>query len=175
MRGGVSRAEIAVKELAVVLKTAGKIATVQIEKRPECDACKMCAFKDGKSRVKVRALNAAGAKAGDTVLVKAEKDNRLLASFIVYIVPVLLAGAGLLIGFFCFKEELYIALLCLAGLVLGLACVFFCDRILANTRGFGMEVIEIIDTEKDRGELPPDGADIAGKNIQEEDSDGTDV
>lgn len=82
------------KELATVVNTAGKIATVQIEKKPECDSCKMCAFKNGKSRVKVRALNAVGAKPGDTVLVKAEKDNRLLASFIVYIVPVLLAGSG---------------------------------------------------------------------------------
>ena len=48
----------------------------------------------GESRVKVRALNAVGAKTGDTVLVKAEKDNRLLASFIVYILPVLFAAAG---------------------------------------------------------------------------------
>ena len=94
------------KELATVVNTAGKIATVQIEKKPECDSCKMCAFRNGKSRVKVRALNAVGAKPGDTVLVKAEKDNRLLASFIVYIVPVLLAGAGLLVGCFGFVEEL---------------------------------------------------------------------
>ena len=43
------------KELATVVNTAGKIATVQIEKKPECDSCKMCAFRNGKSRVKVRA------------------------------------------------------------------------------------------------------------------------
>ena len=49
------------KELATVVNTAGKIATVQIEKKPECDSCKMCAFRNGKSRVKVRALNAVGA------------------------------------------------------------------------------------------------------------------
>ena len=92
------------KELATVVNTAGKIATVQIEKKPECDSCKMCAFRNGRSRVKVRALNAVGAKPGDTVLVKAEKDNRLLASFIVYIVPVVLAGAGLLVGFFLLRR-----------------------------------------------------------------------
>ena len=149
------------KELATVVNTAGKIATVQIEKKPECDSCKMCAFKNGKSRVKVRALNTVGAKPGDAVFVQAEKDNRLLASFIVYIVPVLLAGAGLLVGFFCFEEELYIALLCLAGLVLGLTCVFFCDRVLSKTRGFGMEVVEIIDTE--RGEKPQNGGELAEK------------
>lgn len=162
------------KELATVVKTAGKIATVQIEKKPECDSCKMCAFRNGKSRVKVRAFNAVGAKPGDTVLVRAEKDNRLLASFIVYIVPVVLAGAGLLVGFFCFEEELYIALLCLAGLVLGLTCVFFCDRALSKTRGFGMEVVQIINTG--RGEEPPQGGEGASQNkIQEEKQDGTNV
>ena len=163
------------KELATVVKTAGKIATVQIEKKPECDSCKICAFRNGKSRVKVRALNAVGAKAGDTVLVRAEKDNRLLASFIVYIVPVLLAGAGLLIGFFCFEEELYIALLCLAGLVLGLICVFFCDRALAKTRGFGMEVVQIINTDKSGCAPPRTGDGCAGNKIQEDKTDGTDV
>ena len=79
-------------ERAVVVKTAGRIAVLQIEKKPECDSCKVCAFKAGKSRVKVKALNTAGARAGDEVIVKAEKDNRALASFIVYIIPVLLAG-----------------------------------------------------------------------------------
>ncbi len=163
------------KELATVVNTAGKIATVQIEKKPECDSCKMCAFRNGKSRVKVRALNAVGAKTGDTVLVKAEKDNRLLASFIVYIVPVLLAGAGLLVGFFCFEEELYIALLCLAGLILGIACVFFCDRALSKTRGFGMEVVEIIETE--RGSEPPQGGEPSADdtNQQEETVHGSDL
>ena len=107
-------------------------------------------------------------RAGDTVLVKAEKDNRLLASFIVYIVPVLLAAAGLLIGFFCFEEELYIALLCLSGLILGLTCVFFCDRALSKTRGFGMEVVEIIETE--RGSASPQGGEPSADdtNKQEE-------
>ena len=158
------------KELAIVVKTAGKIATVQIEKKPECDACKMCAFRDGKSRVKVRALNAAGAKAGDTVLVQAEKDNRLLASFIVYILPVLFAAAGLGAGLLCFEEELYIILLCLAGLIVGLACVFVCDRALARSRGFGMEIIRIVDTEKEGATQ-----ETAAAPVKKEENNGTDL
>ena len=59
-------------ERAAVLKVSGRIAVVQIEKKPECDACKVCAFRNGKSRVKVKALNTAGARAGDAVLVRAE-------------------------------------------------------------------------------------------------------
>ena len=134
-------------ERAVVVKTAGRIAVLQIEKKPECDSCKVCAFKAGKSRVKVKALNTAGARAGDEVIVKAEKDNRALASFIVYIIPVLLAGAGVLVGALCFDREIWIVLLCLAGLLIGFAAVVAADKLLARSRGFGMEVVKICDTE----------------------------
>lgn len=135
------------KERALVVKTAGRICVVQIEKKPECESCKVCAFRAGKSRVKVKALNVCGAKAGDEVIVRADKDNRALASFIVYIVPVLLAGLGVLIGALCFEKELWVALLCIAGLALGFGAVFTADRFLARSRGFGIEAVEICDTE----------------------------
>lgn len=131
------------KERAIVVKTAGKTALLRIEKHPECESCKVCAFRSGKSTVKVKAKNTAGAKAGDEVIVVAEKDNRLLASFIVYILPVLLAGAGVAIGALALKAEVWAAVLCLIGLALGFACVYVLDKLAAKTRGFGMEVVEI--------------------------------
>ena len=136
------------KEQALVVKTAGRIAVVQIEKRPECAACKVCAFAGGKSRVKVKALNTAGAKTGDRVLVEAEKDNRALASFVVYIVPVLLGIAGVVIGAYCFEEELWAAVLCLIGLALGFVAVWAIDKLLSKRRGFGIEVVSVLDTPK---------------------------
>ena len=145
---GVHRRQLRMKEQALVVKTAGRIAVVQIEKRPECAACKVCAFAGGKSRVKVKALNTAGAKAGDRVLVEAEKDNRALASFVVYIVPVLLGIAGVVIGAYCFEEELWAAVLCLAGLALGFVAVWAIDKLLSKRRGFGIEVVAVLDTPK---------------------------
>ena len=136
------------KEVALVLKTAGKIAVVQIEKSPACSACKVCAFAGGKSRVKVRALNTAGAAAGDRVVVEAEKDNRTLASFLVYILPVLLGVVGVIVGAQCFEQELYAALLCLAGLAVGFLAVWAADKLLSRRRGFGIEVVEVLDTQK---------------------------
>lgn len=131
------------KERAIVVKTAGKTALLRIEKHPECDSCKVCAFRSGKSTVKVKAKNTVGAKAGDEVIVQAEKDNRLLASFIVYVIPVLLAGAGVAIGALALKAEVWAAILCLIGLALGLAVVYMLDKFAAKSRGFGMEVVEI--------------------------------
>ena len=135
------------RERARIEKVSGKIAVLRIEKKPECEGCKVCAFKAGESTVKVRALNRAGAKAGDEVIVEAEKDNRALASFIVYILPVLFAGAGALIGALCFERELVAALLCLAGLALGFAAVFAADKLCSRLRGFGMEVVVICNTK----------------------------
>ena len=147
-------------ERALVVKTSGKIAVLQIEKKPECEGCKICAFKNGKSRVKVKALNTCGAKAGETVVVKAEKDNRALASFIVYIVPVLLAGLGVLVGALCFEKEVWIALLCIVGLVLGFAAVFIADKIFSGSRGFGMEAVEICDTNAENKEEEKNGQNV---------------
>ncbi len=146
------------KEIATVVKTAGKIAVVQIEKHPECEGCKICAFKDGKSRVKVKALNSAKARAGERVIVQAEKDNRLLASFIVYIIPVLLGGIGVLIGALCFEREFWAPVLFFAGLALGFGAVFACDRLFSKTRGFGMEVVEILHTDEKETSLERDAA-----------------
>ena len=116
------------RERATVVKAAGKIATVRIVKNPQCESC--------------------GAAVGDSVTVACEKDNRTLASFLVYIVPVLFAGLGVLIGFFVFEKEVYTVLLCLGMLAAGFAAVVIFDRILSKSKGFGMEVVEIINTEQ---------------------------
>lgn len=90
------------------------------------------------------------------MIVQAEKDNRTLASFFAYIVPVLLTGAGVLIGALCKLEELYIVLLCLGGLALGFGAVFAIDKLLARSRGFGMEVVEVCPAQ-------PEGAKCAAE------------
>lgn len=136
------------RERATVVKAAGKIATVRIVKNPQCESCRACAFKNGKSTVNVKAKNEIGATVGDSVTVACEKDNRTLASFLVYIVPVLFAGLGVLIGFFVFEKEVYTVLLCLGMLAAGFAAVVIFDRILSKSKGFGMEVVEIINTEQ---------------------------
>ena len=167
------------RERATVLKTAGKIAVLQIEKSPACEGCRICAFKAGKSRVKVKALNAAGAKKGDTVIVQAEKDNRTLASFFAYIVPVLLAGAGVLIGALCKLEELYIVLLCLGGLALGFGAVFAIDKLLARSGGFGMEVVEVCPAQPEGAENGTEaaaaGAEIGAESAEEQAEEKTEV
>lgn len=144
------------KEFARVLKVRGKFAVVQIEKTVRCEGCKVCAFQNGKSTVKLKALNTAGAKAGDRVVVQAEKDNRLLASFIVYILPLLFAGAGAAVGALAVGGELWAALLCLAGFAVGFFAVWLIDKRVSRLRGFGMEVVAV-EQNKNREEEHSNG------------------
>lgn len=61
------------RERATVVKAAGKIATVRIVKNPQCESCRACAFKNGKSTVNVKAKNEIGAAVGDSVTVAAKR------------------------------------------------------------------------------------------------------
>lgn len=134
-------------ETAVVIKTNGRTALLRIEKHPECEGCKACAFKNGASTVKVKARNLCGAKTGQKVIVKGEKDNRVLASFIAYLLPVIFVALGLIPGFVFGMAEIYIFLLGMAGLAAGIAVVVILDKVLGKTKGFGLEVYAVLPEE----------------------------
>ena len=73
-------------------------ARVTFDRRSACDKCKMCLSASGeKMKVYVDVKNTLQAKAGDKVGVMMSDKFVLRAAFIVYIIPVLLVGAGLAI------------------------------------------------------------------------------
>jgi sigma-E factor negative regulatory protein RseC len=135
------------KERAEVVKTYKNTATVKIDRKSECSSCKMCAFKSGTNFVKVRAKNDINAKVGDAVIIDLEKDNRLTASFLIYIVPLIFAAAGLLIGNFLGNEILMFGL-CLFMLVLGYIIIALIDKKLSDKKGFSPEIVQILSKEK---------------------------
>ena len=139
------------KERAEVLKTDKNIATVKIERNSECASCKMCGFKKDSAFVKVRATNNIGAKKGDSVIIELQKDNRLAASFLVYIVPLFFAFAGLLIGKFT-GSEVWAFFLCLIMLVLGYIIIAFIDKKLSQKKGYSPEIVQIILKENNNNE-----------------------
>lgn len=143
------------QENAIVIKAnnnavSGKsIAVIKILKHAECDGCKACAFRSGKNYVTLKALNRINAKVGDNVIVKTEKDNRLFASFLVYVVPLLVGFLGLLIGTFAFEKEIFSIILCLSGIILGYIIVVVIDKIVGKRNGFGLEITQILDKIKE--------------------------
>jgi sigma-E factor negative regulatory protein RseC len=136
-----------VKERAEVIKADKNVATLKIERKNECSGCKVCTFKNNANFVKVRAKNVVGAKKGDSVIVEMETDNRLTASFLVYIVPLIFAAIGLFIGYFL-NSEIWMFALCVIMLIIGYIIIALIDKKLFYKKGFSPEIIKIILKEK---------------------------
>ena len=139
-----------VREIGEVV-AAGKTATVKIDRKKECDGCKMCSRRRGDNYVKMRADNVLGAKVGDKVEVRVEKTFTLQASALVYLVPLAFAAIGLLVGFFTLNEK-YAFGLCLMMLVVGYIIVVAADRLLRKKKGFTPVITAIITPKKESDE-----------------------
>jgi sigma-E factor negative regulatory protein RseC len=116
-----------IEEYAIVTKSAGTTATLEIERRT---ACGLCGQKRGCGNATwgkmlghdshdFTAENQINAQVGDSVVVGIDEQAVLNSAFFLYIVPL----AGLLIGTFMadtlFKNQFYVILGAILGLVLG--------------------------------------------------------
>lgn len=87
-------------EEGVVLKTEADTAWIKTVRTGACHDCSArgaCHTTGGGEEMEVHALNPAGARAGDRVVIGFDTGSLLKASFVLYILPIfgLLAGAAL--------------------------------------------------------------------------------
>ena len=85
-------------ERGVVAKIKGNKATVRFDRRSACDKCHMCATTKDGMKVEVVVENTLGANVGDFVEVEMGEKYVLTAAAIVYVIPLVLIGAGIGIG-----------------------------------------------------------------------------
>lgn len=122
-------------ERGVVAKIKGNKATVRFDRRSACDKCHMCATTKDGMKVEVVVENTLGANVGDFVEVEMGEKYVLTAAAIVYVIPLVLIGAGIGIG--TLINELAQALLALAGLVVGFVIAILLDRlVIRKKKGF---------------------------------------
>ncbi|AIF53303.1 SoxR reducing system RseC family protein [Pelosinus sp. UFO1] len=81
----------------MVLEVSGRMAKVKTSRHNDCENCGAC---PGNSAMVLDARNSVGAKPGQRVLVEIKEINMLKAAFTVYILPLLAALAGAIIGDF---------------------------------------------------------------------------
>lgn len=125
------------------LENGGKTAVVKLDKKTECSKCGMCVFPKNAESTIARAENAAGAKAGDVVIIEREKDGRLFAALLVFAVPLLLIGLAAVIALVVIKKELWILLLSLIFLLSWYTILAAIDKKLQKSKGFGWRVVKI--------------------------------
>lgn len=112
----------------VVIETRGQTAKVRISKHNDCENCGACA---GSSALVLDAVDELKVQAGQRVYVKVKERSTLLAAFTVYILPLLVIGLGIMIGYFLSLKLMVSSelLMVLGGIAFGLAAVYILRRL----------------------------------------------
>ena len=128
-------------------------AKVVFDRKSACDKCRMCLTATGeKMKVYVEVRNTVGAKAGDKVGVQMSDRFVLKAAFIVYLIPVILVGAGLAI-FRKFSDLILLGVVA-AGLVLGAGAGIVADRLIRKKAAFAPTLTAIYPPDEKAGPDP---------------------
>ena len=88
-------------EQGIVTKTDSRAAWVKTIKSGACKGCTArgsCHSLGGGDDMEVKAINEAGAKVGDRIVLSLETSSLLKASFLLYVFPILLLIIGALMG-----------------------------------------------------------------------------
>lgn len=134
------------KEVGVVHKIKGSQATVRFERKTACENCNMCLKPREEMYVELRLKNSLNAKVGDRVEVTMGQRAVLTASFIVYIVPIMIMAIVIACTY---KLEEWIALVAsLGSLVLSFIGVALVDKLIIKKRKDYFPVMSAIITEE---------------------------
>lgn len=128
------------------------VAVVMVERRSACDGChkaegdkgcSVCTLLGGKRQTLARALNSAEAAAGDTVALESRSARILLYAALVFILPVLVALACYLVGFYALSLDLWSIALAAGGFLLSFGGVWLYSKLVISRR-LDVEIVEII-------------------------------
>ena len=139
-------------EQGTVTRVADDKAWVRIRRTSMCQGCKsqgVCSSLGGTENMEAEALNTAGAKEGDRVLLEIAPASLWKISFVFYMLPVifLIAGvvAGLRIGKNYFSEPELFAFFCgIAGFAVAYFIIRMIAKILEKNKDYMPKVIRII-------------------------------
>jgi sigma-E factor negative regulatory protein RseC len=88
-------------EQGIVLRTDSGTAWVKTVRSSACDGCSArgsCHTATGTQEMEVKALNTAGARAGDRIVLSFETPSLLKATFLIYVFPIIWLIVGAVLG-----------------------------------------------------------------------------
>ena len=87
------------KTQGIILKTDGEFAVIGVKRHSACDTCRAeCGGHcDKASVVETKVKNTLGAKVGDTVEIYSKTSSVILASLLVFVLPLIMAIMGYII------------------------------------------------------------------------------
>ncbi len=137
------------EEIGVVERVNAKKNTARVvfSRKSACDKCGMCLKSKDNMTVYVEIKNELDAKVGDNVAVVMGDNFVLRAALIVYIIPVILVGIAVAIGY-SFRELVLFAMI-VGALIIGLLCSVLIDRAIRNVKGYAPRMERLIIKEED--------------------------
>ncbi len=130
------------KEVGFVHKIKGGTATVRFERKTACENCNMCLKPKEEMYVELKLKNILNAKVGDKVEVTMGERAVLTASFIVYIVPLILMAITIACTY---TLEPWISVVSsIASLMVGFIGVSLVDKLIIRKKSDYLPVMSAI-------------------------------
>lgn len=134
------------KEVGVVHKIKGSMATIRFERKTACENCNMCLKPKEEMYVELKLKNSLNAKVGDKVEVTMGQRAVLTASFIVYMLPLLLMAIVIVCTY---QLEVWVSLVVsLGSMVVGFICVSLIDKLIIRKKADYLPSMSEIITEE---------------------------
>lgn len=144
------------RQTATVVKDGGEIAVVRVDRTSMCDGChkngcdggcSVYSIFGGDKSFTAEAVNRAGAKKGDTVIVETADKNVYVSSFIVFILPIILAFVSYAMIKSFIGEQ--IAVLSAVGVfAVYFAGLAVAEKVLKNRKKSRLEIVTVISSER---------------------------
>lgn len=132
------------KTKAKVISLDGDFALVETERMSACEGChkaeegkgcSVCSLMGASDRkLQAKANNRVGARVGDVVWIESATSRMMLYAVMVFLLPLVMAGVGLLIAFAVTESTLWHAAGTGIGFVLSFLFVFVYSRMVGKTR-----------------------------------------
>ena len=134
------------KEIGLVHKIKGNTAPIRFERKTACENCNMCLKPKEEMYVELKVRNSLNAKVGDKVEVTMGQRAVLTASFIVYVMPLLVMFV--VIG--CtYKMDVWISLVAsLGSLIVSFIGVAIIDKLIIKKKVDYLPVMSAIINEE---------------------------
>lgn len=116
------------KDVGVVVGTSGKYAKVKMERKQGCKNCNLCGFGQNDKTVVLNVINVFGAKVGDIAEVEFSQVEVAKAISMIYILPIILAGIGILITSLLDLSDMIQLVVALAMLSLSVLFIYLFER-----------------------------------------------
>ncbi len=116
-------------ESGVVVEVKDGLALVRVASQSGCEKCSAAGFCNymGENTRVVEVVNTVGAQKGDSVEIGVPSKYTMIAALLIFIVPMVLAIAGVIVGIFLFQTEVAQILGGIIGIVAGILLVKLID------------------------------------------------